>query len=63
MRSEAGSSKAQDTNARAQPLVCIECHRAWTSPSERWRLYVTDNAEAELVPYCSACASREFDGP
>jgi hypothetical protein len=63
MRSEAGSSEAQGTNARTQPLVCIECDSAWTSPSERWRVYVTDDAKAELVPYCSTCAGREFDGP
>jgi hypothetical protein len=43
--------------------MCLECGRSWLDDSERWRLYVTaaDPDPAELLLYCAACASREFD--
>jgi len=43
-------------------MNCIECLRAWTIPSERWRLLLTDDPTPEAVPYCPECAAREF-GP
>lgn len=49
-------------NPPAAPLECIECRRAWLDPAERWRLKVTDDTPAEIVPYCADCATREF-GP
>jgi hypothetical protein len=45
----------------AKVLACIECGRLWRDPSERWRMYVTDDEPPEAVPYCQSCASREFD--
>jgi hypothetical protein len=42
---------------------CIECEREWSNRGERWRLYLTDDDSPELVLYCPACASREFDWP
>ncbi len=45
-------------------LECEECGRPWLEQRERWRLYLTDDHPPRLVPYCSECASREFDpGP
>jgi hypothetical protein len=46
----------------AKPLVCIECRRAWTYASKRWRLLLTDDDPREAVPYCQHCFEREF-GP
>jgi Zn finger protein HypA/HybF involved in hydrogenase expression len=48
----------------APPVMhCQECLRLWLDPSERWRLYLDEDVEPALaVPYCAACASREFDG-
>jgi hypothetical protein len=46
---------------RTEPLVCIECQRPWLDPSERWRVYNTDDDPPEGVPYCNHCAAREFD--
>jgi hypothetical protein len=43
-------------------IVCIECRRPWLEENERWRLMVLDDPEPETVPYCPACAMREF-GP
>ncbi len=48
--------------ATTDVLHCIECHRPWLDPAERWRLKVTDDSPAETVPYCARCATREF-GP
>jgi hypothetical protein len=44
-----------------QVFVCQECRRPWLDPHERWRLYLDDEEPAQTVPYCPACASREFD--
>lgn len=44
-------------------LHCQECLRPWLDPGERWRLYLDADVQPALaVPYCAACASREFDG-
>jgi hypothetical protein len=45
-------------------LDCIECGAAWSDPSQRWRLYATNDepAQRELGLFCPECASREFDG-
>jgi hypothetical protein len=45
----------------AGALECVECGRLWSDPTERWRMYVTDDEPPEAVPYCRDCASREFD--
>lgn len=42
-------------------LTCIECRREWLDPSERWRIYLTLDAQPEPVPYCADCAAFEFD--
>jgi hypothetical protein len=46
---------------RTEPLVCIECRRLWLDPTEKWRVYNTDDDPPEGVPYCNYCAAREFD--
>jgi hypothetical protein len=51
----------QSGYARENALECIECDRTWSNPAERRRMYVTDDDPPEAVPYCRACASREFD--
>jgi hypothetical protein len=50
------------SQTRVETLHCIECHRPWRDPAERWRLKVTDDSPPETVPYCARCATREF-GP
>jgi hypothetical protein len=53
-----------DTTPSLSPallLVCQECHRPWLDPQERWRMYLDSDEPALAVPYCPACASREFD--
>ena len=42
-------------------ISCEECGRRWLDPSERWRVYVTDDDPAVPIPYCPHCAAREFD--
>ena len=44
-----------------QVIQCIECCQAWQVPSERWRMYITDDDPPEAVAYCLDCATREFD--
>jgi hypothetical protein len=52
---------AEPTSAQStQVIECIECCRQWEVPSERWRVYVTDENPPEAVAYCPACAEREF---
>ena len=46
------------TTRTEQELVCIECLLASTVDARGWRAYVLDG---ELLVYCPACASREFD--
>ena len=53
-------SSSEGTETRVEPIVCIECRRPWLDPGERWRIYVLDEDPPEAVPYCSACARREF---
>ncbi len=45
---------------RVEPIACIECRRLWLDPGERWRIYVLAEDPPEAVPYCQACATREF---
>jgi hypothetical protein len=42
-------------------LTCIECEREWVDAAERWRIYLTPDAQPEPVLYCADCASYEFD--
>ena len=41
-------------------LCCIECGRTWVESDERWRIYLTDDAQPIPVLYCSICATFEF---
>jgi hypothetical protein len=41
-------------------LCCIECGRTWGESDERWRIYLTDDAQPIPVLYCNICASFEF---
>ncbi len=44
-----------------EAILCSECGRAvdeFTAIAERWR-YFSDGC-GELLPYCPACARREF---
>lgn len=51
-----------ETQIATAPLcLCQECRRPWLDARERWRLYLTDEEPIEAIPYCPACASREFD--
>jgi hypothetical protein len=43
-------------------LACIECRGTWTEPSERWRIYLTEDDPREPILYCADCAAYEF-GP
>lgn len=47
--------------ATLQALRCLECLREWVEPHERWRMYVTTDAEPECGLYCASCAAFEFD--
>jgi hypothetical protein len=51
----------ESTVVAAQPLQCEECTRPWLDGHERWRLYLDTDEPVRAVPYCPACASREFD--
>jgi len=41
--------------------LCEECKRRWDEPSERWRVYFTDDEPPRLASYCPECAQWEFD--
>jgi hypothetical protein len=41
-------------------LCCIECGRTWVESNERWRIYLTDDAQPIPVLYCNVCAAFEF---
>ena len=47
--------------AQATTLTCIECTREWLDQGERWRIYLTMDAQPEPVLYCADCAAFEFD--
>jgi hypothetical protein len=49
------------TVVAGHPLQCEECRRPWLDGHERWRLYLDTEEPVRAVPYCPACASREFD--
>lgn len=44
-------------------LECLECGAAWADPSERWRMYATNDEPAirDFGLFCPECATREFD--
>jgi hypothetical protein len=44
-------------------LDCIECGADWSDPSQKWRMYATNDEPAvrELGLFCPDCARREFD--
>ena len=50
-----------DAHVLVLPLRCQECGRRWDNPTERWRVYFTEDDPPEPASYCPACASREFD--
>jgi hypothetical protein len=39
--------------------ACLECERLWVDDGEHWRAYLDE--DDQLLLYCPACASREFD--
>jgi hypothetical protein len=45
-------------------FFCVECHRAWADPRERWRAYRVDvpgeDDEPQLAFYCPPCAYVAF---
>jgi hypothetical protein len=51
----------QQALIQVRRLSCVECRRAWTDPSERWRIYLTSDEPPEPVLYCADCAAFEFD--
>jgi hypothetical protein len=51
----------EDSIQAIELLCCLECGREWADPWERWRLYVTHEAEPLQGLYCPACAAFEFD--
>jgi hypothetical protein len=50
----------QPRELAVETITCIECKAAWIDPSERWRVYLTDDDLREMVVYCDLCAEREF---
>ena len=57
-----GVEEAAPTTVVVTPIECVECGRAWTSSTERWRLKVLfEDGLPETVPYCPACHAREFE--
>jgi hypothetical protein len=46
--------------SNTQVIECIECARLWDVPTERWRVYVTDDDPPKAIPYCPACSAEEF---
>jgi hypothetical protein len=44
----------------AYQLLCEECGRGWSDPTERWRLYLNHDDPPLAVAYCPGCAEREF---
>jgi hypothetical protein len=41
-------------------MRCQECGRRWNDPTERWRVYFTDEDPPDPGSYCPDCARREF---
>ena len=57
------SMEPPHTALATAPIVCVECMHPWVTAGERWRLLVIDEDPPETVPYCPACAMREFGAP
>jgi hypothetical protein len=51
---------AQPEQPQALTIHCQECRGSWDDPSERWRLYLTDDDPPLSAMYCPECAEREF---
>jgi hypothetical protein len=43
-----------------QVIECIECARQWDVPTERWRIYLTDDEPRAPIAYCPDCAAEQF---
>ena len=52
---------AADLYAIVLRLRCVECDRRWDDPSERWRVYFTEDDTPDPVTYCLDCAAAEFE--
>jgi hypothetical protein len=52
---------SRHTEVLVKLLSCQECERPWLDPTERWRIYLTDDEPRVPVAYCRECAAREFD--
>jgi hypothetical protein len=53
----------QSRQLAVETISCVECNVPWVDPSERWRVYLTDEDVPETVVYCHLCAEREFGSP
>jgi hypothetical protein len=49
-----------DAHVFVLSLLCEECGRRWDDPTERWRVYFTDDDPPEPASYCPECSRREF---
>jgi hypothetical protein len=66
-----GRSKAPPDGQEWQtPPTCIRscsasaalsCDRRWNDPTERWRVYFTDDDPPDPATYCPDCAKHEFE--
>ena len=45
--------------SRTEAFECIECRRQWDVPTERWRVYITDDEPPEATVYCPDWGSGE----
>ena len=49
-----------DAHSFVLNLRCVECNTRWDNPSDRWRIYFTDDEPPAPVTYCRTCAAKEF---
>jgi hypothetical protein len=56
-------NEQQPRQLAVETINCVECKFPWIDPSERWRVYLTDEELPEMVVYCHLCAEREFGSP
>ena len=63
-RDDPSEAKRRENRALADfvdgMLRCCECGMV-TRDTRSWRAYLTDDEPPQVVVYCPACASREFD--